>query len=83
MYGGAKFEGDAQRLKINYRYIDEFNKVIEIPMPLDKYCGMLSKRFNNLIEMLRKDMEKNQELKKVVTQVNGMIVQLNKGLIDE
>ena len=76
----AKY-GDAN-LKINYKYIDESNKVIEIPMPLDKYCGMLSRKFNGLVDMLRKDMEKNQELKKVVTQVNGMIVQLNKNMIE-
>ena len=80
MNGDRAKLGDAQR--INYKYIDESNKVNEIKIPLDKYCGLLSKRFNNLIEMLRKDMEKNQELKKVVTQVNSMIVQLNKNMIE-
>ena len=79
MNGRAKL-GDAQRLKINYKYIDEFNKVCEIKIPLDKYCGLLSKRFNNLIELLKKDMEKNQELKKVIVQVNSMIMQLNKNM---
>jgi len=80
MYG-AKLGG--ANLKVNYKYIDEFNKVCEMQIPLDKYCGLLSKRFNGLIEILKKDMDKNQELKKVVTQVNSMIVQLNKGLIME
>jgi hypothetical protein len=80
MYGRTKFGGDTSDLKINYKYIDESNKVIEILMPLDKCCGMLSRKFNGLVDMLKKDMEKNQELKKVVTQVNGMIVQLGKGV---
>ncbi len=79
---GAKFEGDAQNLKINYKYINEFNKVVEISMTLDKYCRMISRSFNGLTEMLKKDMEKNKELKKKVAEVNNMIVQLGKNLIE-
>lgn len=81
MYGGAKFGSDAD-LRVNYKYIDEFNKVVEISMTLDRYCAMISRSFNGLTEMLKKDMEKNKELKKKVAEVNSMIVQLGKNLIE-
>ena len=45
---------------------------------LDKYYNLLSTKFNILIELLKKDMEKNKELKKIIMQINSMIVQLNK-----
>jgi hypothetical protein len=65
-------------LKINYKYINEFNQITEMKISLDKYYNLLSTKFNILIELLKKDMEKNKELKKIIMQINSMIVQLNK-----
>jgi hypothetical protein len=74
--------GDAN-LKINYKYIDEFNKISEMKLPFNNYCRLLSSRFNNLVKLLKSDMEVDPELKKVVIQVNSMIIQLDKSLIIE
>lgn len=79
MYGGIGTKiGDAN---LNYKYLDESNDIVEIQVPLNRYCGLLSKRFGMLVEMLKEDIEKNKELKKVMTQINSMIVQLNKNII--
>jgi hypothetical protein len=76
----SKYSGDAN-LKINYKYIDELNKIVEIQIPLDKYSILLVKRFNNLIELLKEDMLNDKKLKDVVVQVNSMIIQLNKSVV--
>lgn len=74
MNGGTKL-GDAQR--INYKYIDN-NQIIEVEMPLDRYYNLLLKRFNNLMVLLKPNIKDSNNVKRLLLQINSMIIQLNR-----
>jgi hypothetical protein len=78
---GRSEYGDAN-LKINYKYLDEFNTVKVRKMTYENYCKLLNIKYSHLVNLLSSDIDKNSDLKKMVVSVNNMIIQLNKCFIE-